>query len=411
MANFIAISPDVGIDGLLSKAGFATHASTSFTSSLYLCPDAEGDCGVSDGAGFTDVLEAFKGKAAHIPLVPGDLPAAPFPQCSPEETKRQVHVLSIYRAFAEAFKSLARPILVTCKSGRRAGLLWACVDFVDNHLAEDVDAYLAAAAAKGLTFAGSPPFALFFKTVVEWHRSAPPTPLVVRQLFEKTSSTYTYLLIDEESKECVLIDPVLECAERDAQLITELGLTCKFALNTHVHADHITGTGALKALLAPPPQSVISSASTAAADVLIQDYSVIAFGAGRRQIVALATPGHPPGSMSFSVFDARAQTLAFTGDALLIRGCGRTDFQGGSAATLYDSVQSKLFSLPPGTTVYPAHNYAGLPCTTVREEKGLNPRLGAGKTREEFVRIMDGLNLPRPARMDEAVPANLKCGV
>ncbi|KYQ57703.1 Protein ETHE1, mitochondrial [Trachymyrmex zeteki] len=209
-----------------------------------------------------------------------------------------------------------------------------------------------------------------------------------RQLFDPGSSTYTYLLADISDKEAILIDPVIEWADRDKTIVEELGLTLKYALNTHMHADHITGTGRLKCLL-PGCKSMISRSSGAKADVLLEPNDQVQFG--RHQLRILSTPGHTEGCVTY-VCDEQA--IAFTGDALLIRGCGRTDFQGGSAAILYKSVHEKIFTLPRNYRLYPAHDYNGRTVTTVAEEKALNPRLS--KSLEEFVRIMDNLNLPYP---------------
>ena len=409
--NFLSLGPRVAIDGVLSRAALAAHAAT-YRSLLYLCPDQDGDNGVEEGGTFADAHAAFGGNAVQVPFFGSKLPAAPFEKGSAEETRRLVGALSLYSSISDALDKLDGPIIITCKSARRAGLAWKSVDFIQNHLDEDVESAIEEAKVQGLTFVESPAMVLWFKTVVDWFRRAPKGPaLSVRQLFEKTSSTYTYLVFDEISKECIIIDPVLETAERDAKLITELGLTCKLALNTHVHADHITGTGKLKSLLTPSPPSAIAAVSKAAADVQLGDYSVFEFGRGRRQVIALSTPGHTEGCLTYVIFEsARSRpALVFTGDALLIRGCGRTDFQGGSAETLYDSVHSRLFTLPGSTIVYPAHNYEGVPFSTIDEERRLNPRLTKGKA--EFCKIMDELGLPRPAKMDDAVPANLKCGL
>lgn len=224
-----------------------------------------------------------------------------------------------------------------------------------------------------------------------------------RQLFDTKSSTYTYLLADTETKEAVLIDPVVEHGKRDAQLIKDLGLTLKYAMNTHMHADHITGTGYLKQLL-PGTLSVISEASGAKADRHLSDNEKVQFG--RHEIEAVATPGHTNGCMSFIVHE---QGLVFTGDALLIRGCGRTDFQEGNSRTLYNSVHDRIFSLPDNFQVYPAHDYRGQLASTVIEEKTYNPRLT--KDIEAFVDIMENLNLPKPKMIDQAVPANRECGL
>ncbi|XP_020288103.1 persulfide dioxygenase ETHE1, mitochondrial isoform X2 [Pseudomyrmex gracilis] len=210
-----------------------------------------------------------------------------------------------------------------------------------------------------------------------------------RQFFDPKSSTYTYLLADISERIAILIDPVVEWAERDKKIIEELGLTLRYTLNTHVHADHITGTGRLKLLL-PGCKSVISRISGAEADVLLNPYDQVRFG--RYRLNAVPTPGHTEGCVTY-VCDEQA--IAFTGDALLIRGCGRTDFQ--------------IFTLPRHYRLYPAHDYNGRTVTTVAEEMVLNPRLS--KSLEEFVAIMDNLNLPYPKMIDKAVPANKMCGV
>ncbi|XP_069598625.1 persulfide dioxygenase ETHE1, mitochondrial [Ranitomeya imitator] len=227
--------------------------------------------------------------------------------------------------------------------------------------------------------------------------------LVFRQLFEPVSCTYTYLLADAETKEAVLIDPVRETANRDAKLIKDLGLNMIYAANTHCHADHVTGTGALKKLL-PGCKSVISKDSGALADVHIKEGDSIKFG--KYSLEARSTPGHTDGCLTYVLNDS---SMAFTGDALLIRGCGRTDFQQGCPNTLYQSVHGKIFTLPDSCFLYPGHDYTGQSVTTVEEEKRLNPRLS--KSKEEFVNIMNNLNLPRPKQIDVAVPANLKCGI
>ncbi|XP_069682555.1 persulfide dioxygenase ETHE1, mitochondrial [Periplaneta americana] len=224
-----------------------------------------------------------------------------------------------------------------------------------------------------------------------------------RQLFDKESSTYTYLLADITSKEAVIIDPVLELAERDAQLIKDLGLNLKYAMNTHMHADHVTGTGLLKKLL-PGSKSLISKCSGAQADVYVNDGQAVEFG--RHKLEVRATPGHTNGCVTYVIHE---QGLAFTGDTLLIRGCGRTDFQEGNPKTLFDSVHNRIFSLPDNFKLYPAHDYKGQTSTTVGEEKHYNPRLT--KPLEEFVKIMDNLNLPYPRMIDRAVPANRVCGL
>ncbi|KAL1506390.1 hypothetical protein ABEB36_005763 [Hypothenemus hampei] len=226
--------------------------------------------------------------------------------------------------------------------------------------------------------------------------------LIFRQLFDHKSSTYTYLLGCSQTGKCVLIDPVLEQVKRDFQLTQDLNLKLKYAVNTHMHADHITGTGYLRALSGC--ETIISKASGAEADILVDENDEIIFGCHRLTI--LSTPGHTNGCVSYY---SENQNIAFTGDALLIRGCGRTDFQEGNPRTLFKSVHTKIFSLPDNTILFPAHDYKGLTSTTVDEEKRLNPRLT--KSEDQFVEIMNNLNLPYPQQIDRALPANRVCGV
>ncbi|EKX40363.1 hypothetical protein GUITHDRAFT_96377 [Guillardia theta CCMP2712] len=227
--------------------------------------------------------------------------------------------------------------------------------------------------------------------------------LLLRQLFEGASFTYTYILADEATKEAVIIDPVLETVERDVTLIKDLGLKVLYGINTHCHADHITGTGKMKQLL-PEMKSVISGKSGAKADQHIQHGDVIKFG--RHKLEVRSTPGHTDGCVTYVLNDG---VMCFTGDALLIRGCGRTDFQQGDPSLLYDSVHKEVFSLPDNCIVYPAHDYKGLMSSTVLEEKTLNPRLT--KSKEEFVELMNNLGLPYPKQIDKALPMNLVCGI
>ncbi|KAK2844924.1 hypothetical protein Q5P01_011583 [Channa striata] len=222
-------------------------------------------------------------------------------------------------------------------------------------------------------------------------------------LFESESSTYTYLLADRDSREAVLIDPVLETVDRDLKLINELGLSLKVAVNTHCHADHITSTGLMKKRL-PELKSAISKFSGASADIHLSEGDKITFG--NQYLTVRETPGHTDGCITLVSAD---HSMAFTGDALLIRGCGRTDFQQGCAKTLYQSIHQKIFTLPDKCLVYPAHDYLGRTVSTVGEERKFNPRLT--KSLEEFVNIMNNLNLPKPKKIDISVPANLVCGV
>lgn len=226
--------------------------------------------------------------------------------------------------------------------------------------------------------------------------------MIFRQLFDRESSTFTYLVADEASGEAALVDPVIEQVERDLGLVRDLGLRLVAVLDTHVHADHVTGAGTLRQRT--QARTFVSAAGGApCADVLVRDGDVVTLG--ELTIRALATPGHTNGCVSY-LADGRV----FTGDTLLVRGCGRTDFQDGDAATLYRSVHEKLFTLPDATLVYPGHDYRGFTCSSIGEEKNLNPRLGRGVTLEAFVATMKALDLPPPAKIHEAVPANRACG-
>jgi glyoxylase-like metal-dependent hydrolase (beta-lactamase superfamily II)/rhodanese-related sulfurtransferase len=226
--------------------------------------------------------------------------------------------------------------------------------------------------------------------------------LIFRQLFDPTSSTYTYLL--GAGGEAILIDPVYEQVRRDTALLRELGLTLVATLDTHVHADHVTGAWLLRQRCGS--RIVLSAAAGAqGADRLLQHGERVGFGG--RFVEARATPGHTSGCTSYVLDDA---SMAFTGDALLIRGCGRTDFQQGSAARLHRSVHEQLFSLPEHCLLYPGHDYRGLTVTSVAEEKRFNPRLGGDASVEDFAGYMQHLGLPHPKLIDVAVPANLRCG-
>ncbi|XP_042214437.1 persulfide dioxygenase ETHE1, mitochondrial-like [Homarus americanus] len=227
--------------------------------------------------------------------------------------------------------------------------------------------------------------------------------MIFRQLFDRESCTYTYLLADANTKDAVLIDPVIELAERDAKTVKELGLNLKYVMNTHVHADHITGSGLLKKLV-PGCQSLIAKVSGATADVLVEHGDTVTFG--NQKLEVRCTPGHTNGCVTYVSHD---QKFAFTGDALLIRGCGRTDFQEGSPETLYNSVHSQILSLPHEFMLYPAHDYKGQTVTTIAEEKKYNPRLT--KNKEEFVDIMNNLGLAFPKKIDVSLPANKVCGL
>lgn len=231
--------------------------------------------------------------------------------------------------------------------------------------------------------------------------------LIIRQLFDRVSCTYTYLLVDSSNvdREAVIIDPVAEHVDRDLEAVEGLRASLKYVLNTHVHADHVTGSGKLKTRLSKL-RSVISEFSRAKADVTVGAGDYIAFG--NRKLSVRYTPGHTIGCVTYVMDD---ESCAFVGDAVMIRGCGRTDFQDGCPVLLYESVWSQIFTLPDPTRLYPAHDYSGRLWTTVEEEKLHNPRLT--KTKEDFVALMrqrfDGTNYP--VHMDASVPANMVCGV
>ncbi len=226
--------------------------------------------------------------------------------------------------------------------------------------------------------------------------------LIFRQLFDPASSTYTYLLGD--SGQAVLIDPVFEHEQRDSALLRELGLQLVATLDTHVHADHVTAAWLLKQRCGS--QILLSENSGAAnADRLLKHGDRVTFGT--RSLEVRATPGHTSGCLSYVLDD---HSLAFTGDSLLIRGCGRTDFQQGSPDTLFSSVKAQILSLPSACLLYPAHDYRGLTVTSVAEEQRFNPRLGGNVDAADFAGYMNNLGLPHPKLMDIAVPANLRCG-
>lgn len=232
--------------------------------------------------------------------------------------------------------------------------------------------------------------------------------LIFRQLFESASCTFTYILGCNSTRQAVIIDPVIETTNRELKLIRELGLDLVYGLNTHIHADHVTGTGQIKSSADgfPLMKSVLSAhAGAMTVDVLVKQYDIIRWGEDG-ELEVRETPGHTNGCLTYICHKHR---MAFTGDALLIRGCGRTDFQQGDPITLYNSVHTQILSLPSDYLLFPAHDYNGRMVTTVWEEKKFNPRLS--KSEEEFVQIMNSLNLPYPKQIDKSLPANLVCGI
>jgi sulfur dioxygenase len=228
--------------------------------------------------------------------------------------------------------------------------------------------------------------------------------MLLRQLFDAESSTYTYLIADPATGEAALVDAVREQVDRDLRLVDELGLRLTLILETHVHADHVTGAGLLRERTGA--RSIASSLGAPCVDLTVQGGDTVELGALRFEV--LSTPGHTDDGVCY-----RVGGDVFTGDTLLIRGCGRADFQNGDPGTLYQSITRVLFALPDDTVVWPGHDYKGLTSSTIGEEKRWNPRL-VGPTGlrscDEFVAIMQGLNLPPPRKLDVAVPANKACG-
>lgn len=224
--------------------------------------------------------------------------------------------------------------------------------------------------------------------------------MLIRQLFDQQSYAFTYVLIDEPTRQAALIDPVREQLERDLTLIHELNVELRYVLETHVHADHITSAGELAERTGAV--TCASELGAACAERHLRDGDALVLGG--TVIRTLATPGHTSDSLSFHV-----QGRLFTGDALLVRGTGRTDFQNGDAGALYESITDKLFALPDETLVWPGHDYRGHTVSSIGEERRYNPRI-AGKSREEFAAIMRGLKLAPPKMLRVAVPANLGCG-
>ena len=228
--------------------------------------------------------------------------------------------------------------------------------------------------------------------------------IIFRQLIDYETFTYTYIIADNDSKQAIIIDPVYEMAARDAKLIHELGLTVKYFLDTHVHADHITGSSELKKILGTGKIWVwIKNKWVSHNDLFLEDEQILKIW--DIEIKVLETPGHTGGCVSYQI-----DNMVFTGDLIFVRGSGRTDFQSGSNEQMYKNTREKIFSLPDDTILYPGHDYNGHMSSTVWEEKLFNPRLKLENSLEDFSHIMNNLKLPYPKKLDVSLPANLKCG-
>ncbi|MFT4631388.1 MAG: sulfur dioxygenase [Candidatus Pseudothioglobus sp.] len=228
--------------------------------------------------------------------------------------------------------------------------------------------------------------------------------MIFRQLFDLASSTYTYILGCEASREALIIDAVFEQHHRDTALLRELDLKVKYAIDTHVHADHVTGAWLMKHHFQAP---IVLSEAYAAKEVDVQAKHGTALVFGDYTLMVRATPGHTNGCLTFVTQD---ETMAFTGDCLMIRGAGRTDFQAGSVHTMWQSIREQIFTLPDSCLIYPGHDYMGRTVSTVGEEKHFNPRIGGDAREEDFAGYMNNLGLPHPRLLEIAVPANLHCG-
>eukprot|EP00747_Dinoflagellata_sp_TGD_P133180 gnl/TRDRNA2_/TRDRNA2_175162_c0_seq1.p1 gnl/TRDRNA2_/TRDRNA2_175162_c0~~gnl/TRDRNA2_/TRDRNA2_175162_c0_seq1.p1 ORF type:complete len:427 (-),score=74.83 gnl/TRDRNA2_/TRDRNA2_175162_c0_seq1:233-1513(-) len=380
-----AIPGDVSLCGEIPKEAVAALAA-QHRAWIYLNPP-------NDPAFFREEIE--KGGA--------QCELCPFPAPAPLPSEEQV------AAILEAFDKLPRPLMVQCKSGNRAGaalLLW-----LGRRRGYSMESLKQIAIDSDLkvwtrcTTCGP---------VREWLLEKMPVHdgmevkhvgrTIFHQLFDAATGTFTYILGCADSMEAVLIDPVLEQKSRDLSVLDELGLELKYVVNTHAHADHVTSGGEIRKLK-PEIRTVISKASGAKADIHVEHDDKVKFGG--LELAALATPGHTAGCITWVL--KGSPTMAFTGDTLLIRGCGRTDFQEGDAGVLYDNVHMHIFSLPGDTLVYPGHDYKGRNVSTVDEERRYNSRLT--KSKDEFVKLMSELQLPYPKRIDWALPMNMACGV
>ncbi|NDK10101.1 MBL fold metallo-hydrolase [Candidatus Gracilibacteria bacterium] len=228
--------------------------------------------------------------------------------------------------------------------------------------------------------------------------------ILFKQMLDYETNTYTYIIADSNTKEAVIIDPVYEMATRDAKLIQELGLTVKYFLDTHVHADHITGSSELKEILGMGEIGVgENNKGITHNDLFLKDGEVLKIG--DIEITVLETAGHTGGCVSYLI-----DNMVFTGDLIFVRGSGRTDFQSGSNENMYKNVHEKIYTLPDTTLIYPGHDYNGNMASTVAEEKQFNPRLKEENSFEDFETIMKNLKLPYPKKLEASLPANMKCG-
>lgn len=227
---------------------------------------------------------------------------------------------------------------------------------------------------------------------------------IFKQLFDQVSATFSYLLADANTRQALFIDTVYEQHERDLSLVRELELKLLACIETHCHADHVTGAWLLKHTTGCQIMASGHSGIEMLDRILIQDDKV---EFGMHALTVIETPGHTAGCISFLLDD---KSMIFTGDSLLIRGCGRTDFQQGSAQQLFHSIKDKLFALPDECIIYPAHDYSGRTASSIGEEKSLNPRIGGEANENDFVGYMDNMQLPHPKKLEIAIPANIKAG-
>jgi sulfur dioxygenase len=227
--------------------------------------------------------------------------------------------------------------------------------------------------------------------------------VIFRQLFDEKTWTYTYILGDTTTHEAIIIDPVRDQVERDMRILSELGLTLTYILDTHIHADHITGSGVLREKTGAKI-ALGEGAAVAKPDILLKDGEILKVG--NMEARALSTPGHTDGCTSFLIGD-----MLFSGDILFVRKTGRTDFQQGSPEKMYHSIKEKMYTLPDDTKVFPGHDYAGHMMSTIGEEKQYNNRIRTETTLEAFTETMNALHLAPPKYLDIALPANLKLGL